>query len=101
MVVRDADGDGDRRYARAAGAPQHSDVLVSGATCENVHVHIGAFRIAQTDGSGLRTAAEELLPQLGRELARPADRENVSPGPGAATSPSSFRSAPAETGSAD
>ena len=75
--LREADVDGDRRYARTPGAPQHSDVLIAGSHCENVHVHVGAFRIAQPDGSGLRMAAQELLPQLGRELVGPADRENM------------------------
>ena len=75
--LREAYGDGNRRYARAASAPQHSDILIAGSHCENVHVHVGAFRIAQPDGSGLRMAAQELLPQLGRELVGPADRENM------------------------
>jgi hypothetical protein len=75
--LREAHGDGDRRYARAPGAPQHSDIRIAGTYCENVHVHGGAFRIAPPDGSGLRMAAQKLLPQLRRELGGPADRDNM------------------------
>jgi hypothetical protein len=36
-----------------------------------VHVHVSAFRIAQTDGFGLRAAAEQLLAEQRRQIDKP------------------------------
>jgi hypothetical protein len=42
-----------------------------------VDVHVGAPGIAEAHGGRIRAAAEELLPQHRREVARAADREDV------------------------
>lgn len=80
--LRKAHRDGDRRSSRPPSAPQHGHVRVGELAREDVHVDVGALGIAEADGAGLRTSAEELLPQHGRELVRSADGEHVLARPG-------------------
>ena len=69
--------DGDRRDARATASGERRHVVVARLAGEDVHVDIGAARAAEPHRSGLRTAAQELLPQLARarSLAPPTGEE--------------------------
>ena len=56
---------------------QRLDVRIAGLAREDVHVRGGTLRSAEAHGVRLGAAAEELLPQLGREVSRSPDRQDV------------------------